>query len=681
MKRKIISLLLLFPFLLTFIVFSVSKVIDLKVDVTPTHLILEHDSIELAPLSIKEYPLYAYLTPSLNEEVIFESSDNGIAKVEGNKAILLREGEVVISARDKASTLKDEFTLLVYDDVSSSMKEKIYVYDPTVNSSRIGDTFYYGRYDLSEDKKVDAKISLKVISLPLGNEEKVISEVISGSATIDSEYIVTLKGNEDVLINFYLESNKNVSAEYKISVIEEGVNIFSYSDLMKITNESKEGEVGVMRVSLESKEYAYKASSLSSKEFYKNTSIFGYNLSSKVDSFNLVKKESTYDVTFLNNLNKDSYVYVAIDLKKSLYGNGFTINLNDLCFPSLAKEENNYMYSEEDIFKGPLEFVSLGSGALSITVYGEDNIALLLDGDNIIVNDLKLTNTNEVNDLKALEYVGTTLENRGDNNKIINSSIRNGRNVIRSFSNKNFLIENSFIANSREFLVKVGSNEFVKPEEGKDLSSFSSLEKQDFLNPEPLDKEGINSSIEIKDSILYQSGFFSVGVDTHFSGEVLYGSSSFSFPGIKNMAGTSSGTSITLSGKTKIYDWKRVADIDSSSILKPSESAYDLLKSMFDIEKLINEYLKANPSKNLEIEYNGESYVHTGIAFYGGGKNYSSLTLKDNLNLDFEEIEEIYISGLPALCSGPYPFRFYLYSKDTSPNLFNEVPSLDLLKN
>ena len=85
-----------------------------------------------------------------------------------------------------------------------------------------------------------------------------------------------------------------------------------------------------------------------------------------------------------------------------------------------------------------------------------------------------------------------------------------------------------------------------------------------------------------------------------------------------------------------MYGWKKLSTIDSSSLIeifpKASEgnaivSKYQSLN--FDIQELINGIAeKKYPS--IVSEYKGEKYVHGGIAFFGGGKNYSVVDQSNN---------------------------------------------------
>ena len=216
---------------------------------------------------------------------------------------------------------------------------------------------------------------------------------------------------------------------------------------------------------------------------------------------------------------------VGIEFKQDIYGNGFTINLHELTFPSqLHPETNKPILGLNDPFQGPLEFVS----AQGVTVHGQDNIGFLVSRDHVMINNVSLKNTNNVSDLTHLDFVGTTLEIMGDNVTIINSIISNGRTTVRSFSNENLTIEKSILQYAREFILKIGSNQFIR------------AQNQEQLYPIPYDTRGgiaSDSSVIVKDTFFYTSGIFCIGIDTHFSGPLLHDGTKYA-NGVKDLAAT-----------------------------------------------------------------------------------------------------------------------------------------------
>lgn len=136
---------------------------------------------------------------------------------------------------------------------------------------------------------------------------------------------------------------------YRFNVVD-GVNVYSYSDLLLGTNKSQNGENIVLQVNLESLKNTYSFDTnknryidtkLSSNE--DNTELFGnFDFASQTFSFDeeYYTFTTTYDSTYIDQYNKEKNasvkkdVIAGIHLRKNLYGNGFSINMNGLCYPN-----------------------------------------------------------------------------------------------------------------------------------------------------------------------------------------------------------------------------------------------------------------------------------------------------------------------------------------------------------
>ena len=169
---------------------------------------------------------------------------------------------------------------------------------------------------------------------------------------------------------------------------------------------------------------------------------------------------------------KDNFEYqdeikVGVHVQKDFYGNGFTINAHELAYPVHGEENGIDPVAqkivpdrEKDYFFGPLTFVSIGDleNVPIIRAYLCDNVGFLLDGENLLINDVKLQNANNINNMFNLSYTGTILEIEGKNNTLKNSIVQNGRTCVRAFSTDGLIIDNCLLQNAGEFIVKLGSN-------------------------------------------------------------------------------------------------------------------------------------------------------------------------------------------------------------------------------
>lgn len=690
MKSKILSLLLLIPIFFVIIAFVTSDNLVLSYSPTVENLILEHDSKEGVTLN-SPYKLYAYTTPSIVESnIVWWTEDETKAYVKDGYLYPLEEGKVEVYASLKDGSLLRSFTAYICSEDSSP--KYLIINNSLDTKNGLSDDYYYGEYEYEDGKKVPSKLKLEVSVLPLSVNQEVGYNVIKGKASFDGEY-VTFNSTGLVEIEIYSKSNPQVKDTYSFNVVSDGVNIYSYEDLLNATNRSEEGDIVVMQTSLESYNNAYKFGDA----LYPNTQLFGYGKKGNL-KFEYVNFESTYDTTFLKNNNQSTTLKMAIEFKKDVYGNGFTINIHEMAYPS--KKIENIM---NELFSGPLSFVEVAG--INIKVSGQDNVGFGITRDGVSIKNINLKNCNTVTDLTQLDYTGTVVEVMADDVTIEDSIISNGRTVVRSFSSSNLVIDNCLLQYAREFILKLGSNSFVRPEKGQTVPSDREG-AYNFLSPIPLDKNGnalSDSSCKVIDTYFNQSGFFAIGIDTHFAGNVLYNGTFLGIDfsswagaiGLYDLAATSYATHLTLEGDIKIYNWKKVSELDTSTLLskiiQTSNDDFDVSK-YFDIQSMIRSIL--NGTEYLISEDN-EMLVHGGIALFGGGRNLSTVAfnsqeLKDSLSNDGEPIitaaldDTRFASGMKSqaivYAAGYGEFKFYLYSGNDENNLYNEKVNIDDLK-
>ena len=173
-------------------------------------------------------------------------------------------------------------------------------------------------------------------------------------------------------------------------------------------------------------------------------------------------------------------------------------------------------------------------------------------------------------------------------------------------------------------------------------------------------------------------------MDSHFAGPMLVDGAqvlpSYSEPlgGWKGIAGTSYGAKLTFSGDVRLYDWKKIDNIDSSTLIEnnaPDMEPYNRLK--LNINEML-EYL--DNTSMVYCDQQGVKYVHGGIVFFGGGRNYSvfedksqSFTglLGQGTSVQFDDYK-ISLSdvgkGFLESASGNNPFYFSLYSANSTFN-------------
>lgn len=433
--------------------------------------------------------------------------------------------------------------------------------------------------------------------------------------------------------------------------------------------------------------------------------------------------QSTYNTQYYHNVGQaeQAKVNYVLEFRNDVYGNGYSINAMHF---TAAKDSSGV----SQIFRGPLHFVSYGQVA---SVAGQDNSAYLVRTDGITLCNVTLLGCSDETlsdgkggyDLSALNETGTVLEVNADCS-IINCRIRNGRNGVRIYGgnrqgNGYFIqslaqndgawrhradvtIEGCIISQAREFLVKIGSNRALQANSGlsSDVNACMepslpdasgkpyAVQTNDYLNDQYFYDTYVMTDVTLKDSVLETSGLFSVGIETNFAGAVLYAQQdSINFEGWPGTGGTSFPSVLRLEGDVRMYDWKDLSLVDSSTLIDSEQSRFKLnISAMLD-------YVCTNYSgTQYGYEYiidrkQNVNYVHGGIAFYGGGKNYSQLdvsgldeSLADlsvypvNLNmLSGAEGETGEQAEFLPLAAGTQDFRFYMYGSRSVNNVDKQL--------
>ncbi len=407
----------------------------------------------------------------------------------------------------------------------------------------------------------------------------------------------------------------------------------------------------------------------------------------------VTKITSTYDTTYYKNANQldNAKVKVLLNIKNDMYGNGYQINAHNVAYGL----DSSGTLKANALFKGPLNFVSTaksGSNGGLVSVKAQDNISFGVY-ENVTLNNITLTSCDiqadgDGNyDLTDLTYVGTTVEVLGDNVNITHSRINNGRTVLRVFgdiadNNKviHLNIANSVLSGAREFIVRMGSNAFVDGSKEtpspylddnnmtfpaqKAYSAYTPTQKTEY------DNKYIKTFVNIKNSILKDSALFCIGIDSHFAGSALADGSGLAggiIDNWKDLAKTSYGAKLTFEGDVRMYDWKLIDRVDSSTLIETEGSVgFDL---SFDVRQMITMLANSsNPKFNTIIHnQNGKQYVHGGIAFFGGGKNYGVFENKDytfkvlnGYEINFADINKVELQVAAGVES------FYFMLNDTT---------------
>lgn len=432
---------------------------------------------------------------------------------------------------------------------------------------------------------------------------------------------------------------------------------------------------------------------------------------------------TTYDWKYYKNIHESRpKIQYLLEFTNSVYGNGFQINADKITTGKMTK------------FGEAPSFVAAKNGLFKVSLRGQDNICFLVRKDNIELRnvvlkackDESLIHNNKFSQ-KELENKGTVLEIMGDNVNVLNSRVSNGRTCIRIFGRDlnqdpefNSVVEesemssvdvekekikvgiiNSVISNAREFLIKIGSNRAVRATDSTEKSAKGNLlpktyrfKKNNGINYPYRDKNSIDdyfkkhyvvTEVTLENNELRSSGLFAIGMDTHFAGKLLWNDDD-DFGAIpdkswRNIAATSYAAELKIKGDLKIYNWVDLSTLDASSLIEISGSLSGGLGFLrLDFQGMIKAVIEREKYNDIIYKIKQKQFIHGGIAFFGGGENYSYLNEDSgelaNMRKMFVNLSQV--AGKDKLtklvaekmpdAAGHADFIFYLYKTDSQRN-------------
>lgn len=705
MKKKSLLILLLLPFVVSLLTLATTKMISNAIDhdisgiewnyrqnegfKVGTNVKLEAEGISdgLQQLS----PGNDLVRSVENYDDVYEDPYAEIKVLEGSYYLYpTAQGKVLLTCSNEKGNVSRSFIGIIYENGAIIINP-----NTTLSQSNIDPSLYYGEYDLVNKEKVKSEASFMIdVYSDEGSDYSIADYSDNIEYTGDGSTFKFLDGGEanfDVISGFYTES-------FSFDIVDEAVNVYSFKDLMHCTNQSSLGEKVVLRKSLLSAKEIYKVDESSGKIVFQNgqpvrlstnkdAELFGdlatYNFDTGKFDFSsyIYKFKTLYNHEYIDQRNAKNSgekisdeVLVGVHIQKDFYGNGFTLNAHELTYPTDVLS-GRAVPSDNDLFKGPLSFFSIGdpTGKPLIEAYGEDNISFYIDGGkgedsrNLIIDDVKFKATSNNSDLNNFNYVGTVVDVYGDDITLKNSVISNGKTGLRVFSSMNFLLDNSYIYNSREFNLKIGTNEYIDISGNENIkgnydgiaydttiSSFmndpidsdgntlgdvytqsalmynlttTELSYSDMLyglnaingalNTSDISEDSYKNEVTVKDTYFGYSGLFSIAFDSLFNGPYLYADKpSFLSSLLTTLVGTNSlspdgiggisyPTKLKLSGKTRFYDYKDVNDEASldASCLIDQNVSSFISGAGYEYDLTTDDFF---PLKSLYVEKAGE---------------------------------------------------------------------------
>ncbi len=794
MRKKTLIILLVIPFIIAILSFVSVAILDNTVLTDISDILWNYEEYEGFQISTTErYRLEATPVAGANVKLAngneltwrvdkINESDPEFATVEDENGIFylkaLAEGECKVICSNVRGTKSKYFYAEIYKDGAIVLNTT-----PASSSESVTGNRCYGEYDIkysnaaygAETLKEKAKFTINVKVLGSDGDYYIAGK--SDNISISNNKDVTINGaNDESFITVRTLDDTHLSKTYNFSVIKDGINVYSYNDLLMCTNFSEKGEIVCMQTNLKSYEETFNG-----QGEYKanNTKLFGNRNSKGQYNFanELYKTETTYSHRFIDQYNKEmgtnysTDILVAVRAQKNIYGNGFTINAHNLCAPKELATIGKPKLDSADLFRGPLAYVTIGNVSTDslVKAFGQDNVGLYLDADGIVVDDLKFSNLSNQSNVSNFFYSGSVVDVNAKNVTIKNSILSNGRTVVRAFSSDGLLIDNCNLMNAGEFILKVGSNKFVGsnltkkanveigssslsgtvsdifgttdrietdvvPADqyfneilmGGNLDSQSAhvahqslLSLQNALDNKTYEDGEFDSRITIADTNFANSGIFSIAFDSMYNGPYLYSGmpsqigdvlkvlNGFTVP--RGIGGTSMPVKLTLNGNSKFYDWKKAANIDTSALV---ETNFDILAGaisqldgltvddFFPLKKIIIDLAKKEG--RIYKDSNGDEWLNSAFAWYGGGLNNSVLVnnansvenvfsekfdvdiLKSNLVGDYlSSNANAILAKCVTFAIGFHPFSFITngaLSKGETPNIDGR-PQIDDLTN
>lgn len=400
----------------------------------------------------------------------------------------LSAGEATITCQNEKRTVSRSFRAIIYENAAITINPGAGV--APLPSTR--ETRYYGQYDLRYEDSLAMNAYEKVAASLLIDVSFYTDEGYSSSYSVSSisdnisydEGLISFLGSGEAHITFSADESSygDISSTYSFFIVEDGVNIYSYDDLLRATNFSRNGEIAVMQISLGSliETYRYTKNDDGVKEYrdeYLNesTRLFGhYDFSSGSFSFasELYEFESDYPTDYIDQYNEakgtniSTRLKAALHVQKSIYGNGFSLNMHNIAYPNNGAKDSIsgklVPDKDKDYFQGPLPYVFVGDPTndyVAVEAFGQDNAGLYIDEDDVIIDDLRVRNADEQKNRFDYTYTGSVIDIENASNVTLrNSIISDGKNVVRAFSSDNLLIDNCILQDSGEFLLYLGSN-------------------------------------------------------------------------------------------------------------------------------------------------------------------------------------------------------------------------------
>jgi len=445
MKKKTLIILLIIPFLIALLTFVSIQVMNITLGSDITGISWDYDLNEGFKIDDSPYTLKAkriinenlYLKDGNDlvwevSEVVPTNEGDEVCRIESNNEscsfYALSEGSCRITCSNENKTVSVYMNVKVFKNALIVINARSKSGEEVNAKNRIASLPFYGEYDLeyssvSKDNYRKKEATFNIDFEVLGDSSGEVSlEKCSSGVSVDlankKVSIDSIDNSEDTTRSFFTLSAKDsegysISTKYEFNVVNDGVNVYNYNDLLMTTNFSSKGEITVLQTNLGSLSEVYEGEYVALEGYSgENASEYGFiKFVPKVNSNGeLIKKEggfsevfgnydidngslsfanevyrysTNYNHEFIDQLNESGLetskeVLVGIHVQKDFYGNGFSIN---------GKKTKDLL--EEDIKNFKVNDKKIGISQIFTMDYEE----IIKDKDNFIKEINNLANT------------------------------------------------------------------------------------------------------------------------------------------------------------------------------------------------------------------------------------------------------------------------------------------------
>lgn len=588
-----------------------------------------------------------------------------------------------------------------------------------------------------EGYKEGKKVTIEFAKLGWTSSDPSIATVENGVVNILGDGVVTITVydlDSKALADLLGDPSKTVKATLKIRAVE-GCNVYGYDELKTAT---KDGQKVVLHSNImlgednvvlhEDGTFSVLADwkSLLSSQTFKTTADWTY-----YQNWGLPRPELYYIIEFKNDVYGNGYrlnahyittTYAQDSTKAAFLGPLNLVALNE--YASVKAQDNvSFLIRTPGIIIDNVELAGCNDVA-DLTHLNPVGTTV-----EVMADEVYITNSYLKNGRTVLRVFGEYREEEHNYQTALAPVASESRDKPIHVH-----LVSSILSNAREFLLRAGTNERIPGDIGASTGREAFAKASPYLlkadgvskytnnnNPTDLanleDEYFVNTYVKtymrVKDCLFNNSGLFAIGIDSNFSGPTLDGLKygPFDFKNDfkwENISGTSFVTVLKLEGEIKIHDWKNITHIDSSSLIEVgNDDTYsqllnfniaDILQSLYRVANdpvlysALSEYqVLLDMFMNVITPYGGvdqsgeqNHYVHGGIAFFGGGRNYSVLVTEENERTNLYGLKNYAVSipevrdllsaaGYPnarlydrlPYASGEEKFNFFMYSSDS----------------